>query len=130
MFVLFLQYFVYFPVLQSSRWGNNSLLLGFYCHLDVMLLLLFFSPSTRCRNWSVVCHCGSSWSYPCEKDFARIISEVLKSETNYVYPRWPLSTAGIAEFRHFHVEATWDNTNSVNLKTIDKTFSKCRKILV
>ena len=36
----------------------------------------------------------------------------------------------LLNLRHFHVEATWDNTNSNNLKTIDKTFSKCKGILI
>ena len=35
------QYDVSFLVLQSPRWGNEGWLLGYYCLLDVMLMLFY-----------------------------------------------------------------------------------------
>ena len=48
-FKLVLWYFVYFLVLQSSRWGRESWLLYFCCVLKVMTLLSFFDPYSRCQ---------------------------------------------------------------------------------
>ena len=57
----FLQYFVSFPVLRSSRWGRES----FCCVLNVISLLWFQSLTLPrgVMGWSVECDCGISW--PC-----------------------------------------------------------------
>ena len=43
---------------------------------------------------------------------------VIKSETNFLYIRWRLSTTGVADLRHFNAEVTLDHTNSYYLKEV------------
>ena len=67
--------------LQSSRWGRESLLL-YFCFV-LMLCHCYCSVNLRCgaMGWSVVCDCGTSWSYSLYLliDFKHYVSFCLQS---------------------------------------------------
>ena len=53
---------------------------------------------------------------------------VIKSEMNFLYLRWRLSTTGVLNHRHFNAEVTLDHKNSYYLKKNDETILKCREV--